>query len=90
MDLFGWSDLVNTRITARIPEAPEHFLINRVDMLYDEITASSLVKIDSDGNDVEPTDAPVNRAGFAIPSEARMGGLAAQTRSDRPVIQGVN
>ena len=37
-------------------------------MLYDEITASSLVKIDSDGNNVEPTDAPVNRGGFAIPS----------------------
>src|SRR5213078_2338384 len=68
VDLFGWSDLVNTRITARIPGTPEHFLINRADMLYDEITASSLVKIDSDGNDVEPTDAPVNRGGFAIPS----------------------
>ena len=64
VDLFGWSDLVNTRITARIPGAPEHFLINRVDLLYDEITASSLVKIDSDGNDVDPTDAPVNRGGF--------------------------
>jgi ribulose-5-phosphate 4-epimerase/fuculose-1-phosphate aldolase len=68
VDLFGWSDLINTRITARIPGTPEHFLINRVDLLYDEITASSLVKIDSDGNDVEPTDAPVNRGGFAIPS----------------------
>ena len=68
VDLFGWSDLVNTRITARIPGASEHFLINRVDLLYDEITASSLVKIDSDGNNVEPTDAPVNRGGFAIPS----------------------
>ena len=51
IDLFGWSDLINTRITARIPGAPEHFLINRVDLLYDEITASSLVKIDSDGNE---------------------------------------
>ena len=68
VELFGWSDLANTRITARIPGAPEHFLINRVDLLYDEITASSLVKIDSDGNNVEPTDAPVNRGGFAIPS----------------------
>src|SRR4051812_29870962 len=56
VDLFGWSDLVNTHITARIPGAPEHFLINRVDLLYDEITASSLVKIDNNGNDVEPTD----------------------------------
>src|SRR3954453_18382994 len=68
IDLFGWSDLINTRITARIPGAPEHFLINPVGLLYDEITASSLVKIESDGNDVDPTDAPVNRGGFAIPS----------------------
>ena len=68
VDLFGWSDLINTRITARIPGPPEHFLINRFGMLYDEVTASSLVKIDSDGNNVEPSDEPVNRGGFAIPS----------------------
>src|SRR5579859_1572196 len=52
VDLFGWSDLINTRITARIPNPQEgqphrHFLINRFGMLYDEITASSLVKLDS-------------------------------------------
>src|SRR5262245_35014588 len=68
VDLHGWSDLINTRITARIPEPQQHFLINRFGMLYDEITASSLVKIDIDGNDVEPSDQPVNRGGFAIPS----------------------
>ncbi|HVB15679.1 MAG TPA: class II aldolase/adducin family protein [Stellaceae bacterium] len=72
VDLFGWSDLINTRITARIPNANEagphqHFLINRFGMLYDEITASSLVKLDSEGNNVEPSDEPVNRGGFAIP-----------------------
>ena len=49
VDLFGWSDLINTRITARVPGAQNHFLINRFGMLYDEITASSLVKIDVDG-----------------------------------------
>jgi ribulose-5-phosphate 4-epimerase/fuculose-1-phosphate aldolase len=68
VDLFGWSDLINTRITARLPGPNEHFLINRFGMLYDEITASSLVKIDSDGNSVEPSAEPVNRGGFAIPS----------------------
>jgi ribulose-5-phosphate 4-epimerase/fuculose-1-phosphate aldolase len=72
VDLFGWSDLINTRITARVPNSSdrgphEHFLINRFGMLYDEITASSLIKIDSDGNNVEPSDEPVNRGGFAIP-----------------------
>ena len=45
VDLFGWSDLINTRITARVPGPQNHFLINRFGMLYDEITASSLVKI---------------------------------------------
>jgi ribulose-5-phosphate 4-epimerase/fuculose-1-phosphate aldolase len=67
VDRFGWSDLINTRITARVPGAQDHFLINRFGMLYDEITASSLVKIDVDGNNVEPSGDPVNRGGFAIP-----------------------
>jgi len=67
VDLFGWSDLINTRITARVPGPHDHFLINRFGMLYDEITASSLVKIDSDGNNVEPSEEAVNRGGFAIP-----------------------
>src|SRR5207237_822917 len=56
------------RITARLPGPHDHFLINRFGMLYDEITASSLVKIDSEGNNVEPSGEPVNRGGFAIPS----------------------
>jgi ribulose-5-phosphate 4-epimerase/fuculose-1-phosphate aldolase len=67
VDLFGWSDLINTRITARAPGPQGHFLINRFGMLYDEITASSLVKIDGDGNPVEPADVEVNSGGFAIP-----------------------
>ena len=66
VDLFGWSDLINTRITARLPGRDDHFLINRFGMLYDEITASSLVKIDAAGNPVEPR-VPVNSGGFAIP-----------------------
>jgi ribulose-5-phosphate 4-epimerase/fuculose-1-phosphate aldolase len=77
VDLFGWSDLINTRITARVPNAGQagprdQFLINSFGMLYDEITASSLVKIDADGNDVEPSEHEVNRGGFAIPGMIHM------------------
>src|SRR5437660_1327587 len=72
VDLFGWSDLINTRITARVPGPNAHFLINRFGMLYDEITASSLVKIDLEGNKVEPSDDEVNSGGFAIPSTIHM------------------
>jgi hypothetical protein len=55
VDLFGWSDLINTRITARVPGPDDHFLINPYGLLFDEITASSLVKIDAKGNKVEPS-----------------------------------
>ena len=72
VDLFGWSDLINTRITARVPGPHDHFLINSFGMLYDEITASSLVKIDVDGNKVEPSDGELNSGGFAIPSTIHM------------------
>jgi ribulose-5-phosphate 4-epimerase/fuculose-1-phosphate aldolase len=68
VDLFGWSDLINTRITARVPGQHEHFLINTYGLLIEEITASSLVKIDAEGNKVEPSEAEVNSGGFAIPS----------------------
>ena len=68
VDLFGWSDLINTRITARVPGQHDHFLINPYGLLFDEITASSLVKIDAEGNKVEFSEAEVNSGGFAIPS----------------------
>ena len=76
VDLFGWSDLINTRIAARVPGPQNHFLINRFGMLYDEITASSLVKIDVDGYKVEPSDDEVNSGGFAIPSTIHRPALA--------------
>ena len=65
---FGWSDLVFTHITARLPGPDHHFLINPYGMMFDEITASSLVKIDLDGNKVQDTLFPVNPAGFTIHS----------------------
>jgi ribulose-5-phosphate 4-epimerase/fuculose-1-phosphate aldolase len=72
VDLFGWSDLINTRITARLPGQHDHFLINPYGLLFDEVTASSLVKIDAEGNKVERSDAQVNSAGFAMPSTVHM------------------
>ena len=68
VDLFGWSDLVNTRITARVPGQHDQFLINPYGLLFDEITASSLVKIDAEGNKVDPSESEINSGGFAIPS----------------------
>jgi len=64
---FGMDDLVYTHISARVP-GTDHFLINPFGMMFHEITASSLVKIDYDGNVVEPAEYPVNRAGFVIHS----------------------
>jgi ribulose-5-phosphate 4-epimerase/fuculose-1-phosphate aldolase len=72
VDLFGWSDLINTRITARVPGRHDHFLINRFGMLYDEITASSLLKIDDAGNKIEPSDDEINSGGFALLSTIHM------------------
>ena len=72
VDLFGWSDLVNTRITARVPGRRDHFLINPYGFLFDEITASSLIKIDAEGNKVDPAESEINSGGFAIPSTIHM------------------
>jgi len=65
---FGWDDLVFTHITARVPGPEHHFLINPYGMLFDEITASSLVKIDMNGSKVAESPWPVNPAGFIIHS----------------------
>jgi len=65
---FGWSDLVFTHITARVPGAEDQFLINPYGMMFDEITASSLVKIDLQGNKLDDSPFPVNPAGFTIHS----------------------
>jgi len=66
--LFGWDDLVFTHLTARLPGPEHHFLINPYGMMFDEITASSLVKIDLEGNKVVESPYPINPAGFTIHS----------------------
>jgi ribulose-5-phosphate 4-epimerase/fuculose-1-phosphate aldolase len=65
---YGWSDLVFTHITARVPGTEDQFLINPYGMMFDEITASSLVKIDIHGNKLDDSPFPVNPAGFTIHS----------------------
>ncbi len=65
---FGWSDLVFTHITARVPGGGHEFLINPYGLTFDEITASSLVKIDLHGNKLDHSPFPVNPAGFTIHS----------------------
>lgn len=66
--LYGWSDLVFTHISARIPGPEHHFLINPYGMMFDEITASSLVKVDMACNKLIDSPYPVNPAGFVIHS----------------------
>lgn len=70
----GWDDLVFTHISARVPGPEEHFLINPYGLLFGEITASSLVKIDLDANVVLDTGYPVNAAGFTIHSAIHAAG----------------
>jgi ribulose-5-phosphate 4-epimerase/fuculose-1-phosphate aldolase len=66
--IYGWDDLIYTHISARIP-GPEHqFLINPYGMMFEEITASSLVKIDLEGNILQDTPYFINPAGFTIHS----------------------
>ena len=66
---YGWADLVFTHITAKIPGADNQFLINPYGMMFDEITASSLVKIDLAGNKLDTDNPfPINPAGFVIHS----------------------
>ena len=65
---FGWDDLVFTHISVRLPGEGHGFLINPYGMLFDEITASSLIKVDERGEKIEPSPYPVNPAGFVIHS----------------------
>src|SRR3954466_1962255 len=66
--LYGWDDLIFTHISARVPGPEHHFLINPYGMLFEEITASSLVKIGLDGKPLSNSRYPVNPAGFTIHS----------------------
>ncbi|MFN4025577.1 MAG: class II aldolase/adducin family protein [Hyphomonas sp.] len=66
--LHKWDDLIFTHISHRVPGPEHHFLINPYGLLFEEITASSLVKVDLDGNIVQETEHMINPAGFTIHS----------------------
>lgn len=66
--LYGWDDLVFTHVSARVPGSEHHFLINPYGMMFEEITASSLVKIDLEGRKVLDSPYEINPAGFTIHS----------------------
>jgi ribulose-5-phosphate 4-epimerase/fuculose-1-phosphate aldolase len=65
---YGWDDLIFTHISARVPDSDHHFLINPYGMLFEEVTASSLVKIDLHGKKVMESPYDINPAGFVIHS----------------------
>ena len=66
--MHGWTDQIYTHISARVPGPEEHFLLNPYGLMFDEVTASGLVKIDLDGNIVDDTPWQINQAGFTIHS----------------------
>src|SRR5882724_10758181 len=65
---YGWDDLIFTHISARVPGPEHHFLLNPYGMMFDEVTASSLVKVDQEGNIVMETPHLIDPAGFTIHS----------------------
>jgi ribulose-5-phosphate 4-epimerase/fuculose-1-phosphate aldolase len=69
---YGWDDLIFTHLSARIPGPDHHFLLNPYQLMFEEVTASSLVKVDVQGNPVDPTPFITNPAGFTIHSAIHM------------------
>src|SRR5215469_1300658 len=68
VDLYGWSDLLGTHISHRVPSEPAHFLLNPYGFLWEEMTASILVKVDYDGKVLSESNHKVNPAGVTIHS----------------------
>jgi ribulose-5-phosphate 4-epimerase/fuculose-1-phosphate aldolase len=69
---YGWDDLIFTHLSARIPGPEDHFLLNPYNLMFEEVTASSLVKVDTTGRPVEPSPFITNPAGFTIHSAIHM------------------
>ncbi len=75
---YGWDDLIFTHLSARVPGPEHHFLLNPYQLMFEEVTASSLVKVDMNGQPVEPTPFITNAAGFTIHSALHMAREDAQ------------
>ena len=69
---YGWDDLLFTHLSVRVPGPEHHFLLNPFGMMFEEVTASSLVKVDVDGNKVMDSPYDINPAGFTIHSAVHM------------------
>ncbi|WP_106639552.1 class II aldolase/adducin family protein [Allosphingosinicella vermicomposti] len=69
---YGWDDLIFTHLSARVPGPEHHFLLNPYNLMFEEVTASSLVKVDMNGLSVEPSPFITNPAGFTIHSAIHM------------------
>jgi ribulose-5-phosphate 4-epimerase/fuculose-1-phosphate aldolase len=69
---FGWDDLIFTHLSARVPGPEHHFLLNPYNLMFEEVTASSLVKVDTRGMPVDPSPFITNPAGFTIHSAIHM------------------
>ncbi len=82
--LYGWTDLNNTHFSLRVPGTANHFLINPFGMFFDEITASSLIVIDNEGNVLGDSDYPVNPAGFIIHGAIHMSAPGPALRDPYP------
>jgi len=78
VDHYGWTDMIFTHLSARVPGPEHHFLINPYGLMFDEVTASNLVKIDLDGQIVMSNGHAVNPAGFTIHSALHMAREDAQ------------
>jgi len=87
--LHGWDDMIFTHISARVPGPEHHFLINPYGLFFEEITASSLVKVDPDGNVVQDTPFSINPAGFTIHSAVHAAREDAQVVVHLHTDQGV-
>jgi ribulose-5-phosphate 4-epimerase/fuculose-1-phosphate aldolase len=70
--LYGWDDIIFSHITARVPDSDHSFLINPYGQMFEEITASSLVRIDKDGNKIDDSPHEVNPAGFVVHSAVHL------------------
>jgi ribulose-5-phosphate 4-epimerase/fuculose-1-phosphate aldolase len=69
---YGWDDLIFTHLSVRLPGPEHHFLLNPYNLMFEEVTASSLVKVDLHGNPVDPTPFITNPAGFTIHSAVHL------------------
>ena len=88
-DHLGWTLMIFNHITLRVPGEEGHFLINPFGLMYDEITASNLVKIDVDGNILDNSEYPINKAGFVIHSAVHLSRPDAHAVMHNHTVEGV-